>query len=107
MTTVMVPLDGSPAAEASLPWAAYLAKRTNGTIHLVGIHAPPAVILDGETLIGSVVPDDSIRERETTYFANTRARLEAAGVKVTAELLDGSVIQALADYAKRLKPNWI
>lgn len=107
MTTVMVPLDGSPAAEAALPWATLLAKRSNGTIHLVGVHAPPAVVLDGETLIGSVVPDDSIRERETAYFANTQARLQAAGVKVTADLLDGSVIAALTEYAQRLKPNWI
>jgi nucleotide-binding universal stress UspA family protein len=103
----MVPLDGSPAAEAALPWATFLAKRGNGTVHLVGVHAPPAVVLDGETLIGSVVPDDSIRERETAYFSSTQSQLQAAGVKVTADLLDGSVIAALLDYAKRLKPTWI
>jgi nucleotide-binding universal stress UspA family protein len=107
MTAVMVPLDGSPAAEAVLPWATYLAQHTSGTIHLVGVHAPPAVILDGETLIGSVVPDDSIRERETSYFANTRSRLQSGGIKVATDLLDGSVIQALAEYAQRLEPDWI
>jgi nucleotide-binding universal stress UspA family protein len=107
MTTVMVPLDGSPAAEAALPWATFLAKQSDGTVHLVGVHAPPAVVLDGETLIGSVVPDDSIRERETAYFTNTQSQLEAAGVRATADLLDGSVITALLEYARRLKPDWI
>ena len=69
---VMVPLDGSPAAEAALPLAIHLAKRANSAVRLVGAHAPPAVLLDGETLIGSVIPDDSIRERETEYFANVQ-----------------------------------
>jgi nucleotide-binding universal stress UspA family protein len=104
---IMAPLDGSPAAEAALPWAVHLARRTNGAVRLVGVHAPPAVLLDGETLIGSVVPDASIRQRETEYFAETQARLRAMGVEVSADLLDGSVITSLADYARQLKPTWI
>src|SRR5580765_7783258 len=66
--TVMVPLDGSPAAEAALPWAIQLAKRCGGDVRLVGVHAPPAVVLDGETL-GTVIPDEPIRQKETDYFA--------------------------------------
>jgi nucleotide-binding universal stress UspA family protein len=104
---IMAPLDGSPAAEAALPWAVHLAKRTKGDIRLVGVHAPPAVLLDGETLIGSVVPDASIRQRETDYFSEVQTRLKATGVSVEADLLDGSVITSLADYARTLKPAWI
>lgn len=105
--TVLVPLDGSPAAEAAIPWATYLAKQANGELRLVGVHAPPAVILDGETLIGSVVPDDSIRERENSYFANIQTQLGSSGVRVVAELVDGSVVTSLVEYAARLKPAWI
>jgi len=104
---VMVPLDGAPAAEAALPLAIDLAKRRKGAVRLVGVHAPPAVLLDGETLIGSVIPDDSIRERETAYFADVQARVSATGVNVAADLLDGSVIASLAEYARDLKPEWI
>jgi nucleotide-binding universal stress UspA family protein len=106
-STIMVPLDGSPAAEAALPWAVHLAKQTRGTIRLVGVHAPPAVLLDGETLIGDVVPDESIRQRETEYFAGVQARIKATGVAVAADLLDGGVITSLAEYARTLKPAWI
>src|SRR5688572_33057302 len=88
-TTVIAPLDGSPAAEAALPWAVHLARRTNGELRLVGVHAPPAVLLDGETLVGSVVPDESVRRKEAEYFADVQARLKPTGVPVSAELLDG------------------
>jgi nucleotide-binding universal stress UspA family protein len=104
---IMAPLDGSPAAEAALPWAVHLARRSNGAVRLVGVHAPPAVVLDGETLIGSVVPDASIRQRETDYFAQVQDRLKPTGVSVAADLLDGSVITSLAEYARELKPAWI
>ena len=40
MPVVMVPLDGSPPAEAALPWAIDLAKRIGGDVRLVGVHAP-------------------------------------------------------------------
>src|SRR5262245_37657921 len=104
---VMVPLDGSPSAEAALPWAVHLAKRLNGSLRLVGVHAPPAVLLDGETLVGSVVPDESVRRQETDYFANVQCLLKPTGVSVAADLLDGGVVSSLADYARNLKPAWI
>lgn len=103
---VMVPLDGSPAAEAALPWAVRLARESSAGLRLVGVHAPPAVVLDGETL-GTVIPDDSVREKETEYLADVQARLKPTGVPVTAELLDGSVVPALAGYAAEVRPAWI
>jgi len=105
--TVMAPLDGSPAAEAALPWAVHLASRISGSLRLVGVHAPPAVMLDGETLVGSVVPDESVRRKEAGYFADVQGRLRSAGIPVTAELLDGSVVSSLAEHAQRLKPAWV
>lgn len=106
MPVVMVPLDGSPAAEAALPWATHLARRVGGEVRLVGVHAPPAVVLDGETL-GTVIPDEPVRQREVDYFAGVQGRLQAAGVPVTADLLDGGVITSLAEYAAHLRPAWI
>jgi nucleotide-binding universal stress UspA family protein len=104
---VMVPLDGSPAGEVALPWAVELAKRTQGTVRLVGVHAPPAVLLDGETLVGSVIPDEPIREREKQYFEAVQERLRESGTAVAADLLDGGVITSLAEYARELMPAWV
>jgi nucleotide-binding universal stress UspA family protein len=106
MPVVMVPLDGSSAAEAALPWATHLAKRTGGEVRLVGVHAPPAVLLDGETL-GTVIPDEPVRQREVDYFAGVQGRVKATGVPVSADLLDGGVVTSLAEYAASLRPTWI
>ncbi|HJZ89787.1 MAG TPA: universal stress protein [Gemmataceae bacterium] len=105
--TVMAPLDGSPAAEAALPWAVLLARAVRGAVRLVGVHAPPAVFLDGETLVGSAVPDDAVRQKEAEYFATMLVRLKGTGVPVAAELLDGGVVSSLAEYARNLHPVWI
>lgn len=106
MPVVMVPLDGSPAAEVALPWAIHLVQQTRGDVRLVGVHAPPAVLLDGETL-GTVIPDDSVRQKEVDYFAEVQGRVKAAGVSVAADLLDGGVVTSLAEYAAALRPTWI
>src|SRR6476619_7017198 len=106
-TIVMVPLDGSPAAEAALPWAIHLAWKTKGEVRLVGVHAPPATILDGETLVGSVIPDDSVRQTKTEYCRLVQEHLKNSGVPVSAELLDGSVVSSLADHAANVRPAWV
>ena len=106
MSAIMVPLDGSPSAETALPWAIHLATRTGGEVRLVGVHAPPAVLLDGETL-GSVLPDEPVRQKEIEYFAAVQSRLQATGIKVAADLLDGGVVTSLAAYAMNLRPTWI
>ncbi|HEX3151088.1 MAG TPA: universal stress protein [Gemmataceae bacterium] len=105
-TTIMVPLDGSPAAECAIPWALALAKRMNGAVRLVGVHAPPAVMFDGESMVGNIIPDISIRQKEVDYFAAVQARVHEPDVPVIADLLDGSVISSLADYAGKLGPRW-
>ena len=85
--SILVPLDSSPSAESALPWAVHLARLSKAELRLVEVHAPPVVMLDGESLQSAVVPDDVIRETETAYLAQVQSRLKNAGVAVTAELL--------------------
>jgi nucleotide-binding universal stress UspA family protein len=104
---VMAPLDGSPDAEAALPWAVFLAQRAQGELKLVGVHAPPAVLMDGQTVVGSVVPDEAVRNKEEAYFSEVQTRLRLAGIPVSADLLDGGVVPSLAGYAETLNPTWV
>ena len=104
---VMVPLDGSPDAEAALPWALLLARKSRGSVKFVSVHAPPAVFLDGQTVVGSIVPDDEIREIEANYLTNVISRFDAQKIPATNDIIDGSVVTSLAEYAKRVQPQWI
>lgn len=104
---ILVPLDGSAAAEATLPWAVHLARRTGADLYLAEVHAPPATMVDGETLASSVVPDEATREQELDYLASVQRRLQPSGLTVRSELLEGSVVASLAAYAQRIQPRWV
>ena len=103
-TVVMVPLDGSGrrgAPVGCLPGEAIGRRRA-----VDRCPRAPAVLLDGETL-GTVIPDESVRQKETAYFTGVQTRLKKAEVPVAADLLDGSVVRSLAEYAANLQPAWI
>lgn len=106
--TIMVPLDGSPDAEHALPWAIRLATQAGAAIRLVGVHAPPAIFLDGQTLVGSLIPDDAVRDREYQYLRGIEARVrKVTAMAVSFELIDGGVVPALAQRAQDLGPAWV
>lgn len=107
LPSVLVPLDGSPEAEQALPWATSLASRTGGAIRLVGVHAPPAVYLDGQTLVGSVTPDEEVRAQEQAYLDEVEQRVRHAhGVSISSDLIDGSVLDALVEQTRIVQPAW-
>ncbi len=72
---ILVPLDGSAAAEHALPAAVAAAKRSNGTLHLCRVCPPPGQTLDGER----VSFERSLRERmrALTYLETVRERVGA------------------------------
>lgn len=95
---ILVPVDGSDFAEEVLPLAVGIAKRADATIHLVQVHVTRGLPYYG-VLAGRDTGDDvKRREDEEAALRKAAERLEAEGVSVRAELLDGPVIDALADY---------
>ena len=97
---LIVPLDGSPDAEYALPWALRLAEVSGAAISLVTVHSEPAVYLDGQTMVGSLVPDDAIRTREMEYLENLGNRIATPQLQIKAEVLSGGVVPALLDAAE-------
>jgi nucleotide-binding universal stress UspA family protein len=99
--SILVPLDGSDFAEHALPMAATLARQAGATLHLAHAHA--AVL--PEMSMGIVIPNASDlhqRQDEQSYLADVARRLtQKAPLKVETALLDGDVVVALKDYARR------
>ncbi len=97
---ILVPLDGSAAAEHALAAAVAVAKRSRGTLHLCRVCPPPAETLDGERL--SLGRSLRKRMRALTYLHSVRGRLEKFGVPVGACLRSGPPAESILREAHLL-----
>lgn len=94
--TILVPLDGSELAEQALPLAERLATATGAELELVRVHVPPtAWDIYTDAMTGRPDAQDSV-PAETAYLEEQAARLRAAGLRVTATMLQGEVAPAIA-----------
>jgi nucleotide-binding universal stress UspA family protein len=97
LQSIMVPLDGSPFAEAALPLAGMVAHRAGARVRLALVH-PPATPPGAE----AATVDVSVQERERTYLAATASRLDPSGqIGPDLVLLEGQPGEALAAELER------
>jgi nucleotide-binding universal stress UspA family protein len=97
--SVLVPLDGSSLSEHALPLAAAVARRAGARLVLARVHEllPPAY---GVGVRFAEKVDGALKEKERAELDAVRRRLplDLTG-QVTAELLEGDVVPALAARA--------
>ncbi len=101
--TLLVPLDGSPFSAKALPVAAAIARRTGAVLHVVTVLDPSAYVpfVPGEVLV-PVMDTEALAARRAADEAAIQAeaaRLAAEGVSATGRLLEGTVVEALAEHA--------
>lgn len=102
--TILVPLDGSAAAEQALPTAARLARAAGAALHLAHVHVPATP--DPIMIEGMPVVDEELRslaaEHERVYLERAAARLAGDGLQPLVKRLEreGSVVQTLTGYAR-------
>lgn len=97
--SILVPLDGSEAAEHALPMAVNLARRFGASLKIVHVHVP-VVGNYGEAGWYDGIVDTELREQMQTYLDDVVHRIsEVADVSVRAELLNGLVAAAINRYA--------
>ncbi|MEK7214987.1 MAG: universal stress protein [Chloroflexota bacterium] len=96
---VLVPLDGSPLAEAALPYAQDIARSLQGEITLVNVVAmPPA----GVSAAHDAFMDQQRAEAESgarRYLDAKAAELRGQGLQVREAVLSGPVADTLQQYA--------
>jgi nucleotide-binding universal stress UspA family protein len=103
LTTVLVPLDGSPFSELALERAAAIARRSGAHLDLIRVMpvAYRATHSQGISPSDSVL-DTDLRRAAMEQLDQTAARLRAAGLSVSHALLEGEVVpQILARVAER------
>jgi nucleotide-binding universal stress UspA family protein len=98
---VLVPLDGSPSAEAILPHALLFAQQRQGILTLLQIITQP----DLQGVSDWVVSDDwavsaGIWARD--YLATIVRRLQSSGIKIQTRLLEANLVEeAIVSYTKQ------
>jgi nucleotide-binding universal stress UspA family protein len=107
--TILVPLDGSPFAEAALPSALRLVRRAPGELHLVRAHQPAAALVGmGELPVPTTALDPELKQREASYLDETVIRLrEGNQSPVEARLVDGLAGPAVCEEAARVKADLV
>lgn len=100
---LVLPVDGSPLAEESLPFAITLAQRLGAPILLVrsvnvAEMMPPAVGM-GEAIPFEVYDDAEreMRQEAEQYLQNLAAKLRAEGLNVSAQVLFGPPASAISE----------
>lgn len=101
LTTILVPLDGSPFSERALERAAAIARRTGARLDVVRVVPPSARATVSQGLTRTDVQlDADIRRATAEALEQVVQRLTAAGLKVSSALLEGDVVpQILARVA--------
>jgi nucleotide-binding universal stress UspA family protein len=85
-STVLVPLDGSPAAATALPAAGVLASALSAQVSLLRLVRRPVALLDGHA--------SEIREA-ATYLDGLARKLTASNLRVKTHVRSGEVAEAI------------
>src|SRR5262245_38303876 len=99
---ILVPLDGSELGEQALNVARTLAQRTQGRVHAVSVHDPSAYVprSHGEATHGFTAASDAQHRASDATFVEQRAQTSRQlGVDAIGVVLEGTVVEALAEYA--------
>ena len=97
--SILVPLDGSAAAEHALPTALSLARRFEAALKIVHVHAPVWGAY-GEGGLYDAIVDRELREEMQAYLDGVIQRLsEVTNVSLSSVLLDGLVTGAINRHA--------
>ncbi len=101
---IMVPLDGSVAAERALLTAFELARRSGAVLDLVGVISPwtipPPRDSDADAVVKGWFAEEE--ERVRGYLARARKKVEGSDVEVRIHARRGPVLETLLEWSEEL-----
>src|SRR4051794_5023384 len=103
LSSILVPLDGSPFGEHALPVALGLARRCRAKVHLVHVHTLLEATYAELTLFDGRRLDEEIRQTEKAYLEKLRRDIESkTGVTVGILNVEGDMIPATHAAAEKV-----
>jgi nucleotide-binding universal stress UspA family protein len=105
ITTLVVPLDGSPFGQGAIPYALEIAGRAKAKLHLVHVHVPPSFSRYPDLYLDK---DRQIKTEEQLYLLSKSDQIERSeGFKPVVALVDGRAVDALTDYIAKVKGSLV
>jgi nucleotide-binding universal stress UspA family protein len=105
---ILVPLDGSPLAEAALSHAQQIAQCHDGEIVLLRVVVSPYTIIAPDLVLAGQGVDQEILQQEAEQYLQAQARqLAAKGIAVHMVACLGPVAEAILDHARSLDADVI
>lgn len=95
--SILVPLDGSEFSEQALPMAQALASKLGARVHLVHVILP-ARDSDLKSPQEDMEWKQRVREGAEEYLRDRAAELAEEGLEVRTDILEGTVVDSLAEY---------
>jgi nucleotide-binding universal stress UspA family protein len=103
---ILVPLDGSPLAEAALTHAEGLARKLGSRLLLVRVDSLPATLIGEVAPMGGPMPPELIEdaieaetEESKEYLGKTAQRLKDDGLPVEWEVVEGDPAHSIIETA--------
>ena len=101
---ILVPLDGSQLAERALVPAYALSQSSHGEVLLLRVATPEKIFVPEDHMAGSygiLWPEQSIElcRKEAREYLETIRSFAPAGLKLSAEVMDGGVPESIIDLA--------
>jgi len=98
---ILIPLDGTEAAEKAIPNVLELASYNNAEVHLLYVASNPAIGYAWDYPVIATTNFIEMEENARRYIEKIRDKIAQKGVKVSAEVCDGAVAPAIIDVAEK------
>jgi len=100
---ILVPLDGSPAGEAALPYVQAIAKALDAELVLYDALEPVTTLAAYGAGASVAIPQsyfESVKDSASVYLESVRKRLSQQGIVATTEVQDGRPADLILEYAQ-------
>lgn len=107
--TILVPLDGSPRAEAILPHVISLATHYNAKVVLLQVVEPVVAIVTPYDMVPYVDKETAERviQEAKSYLMAKEGELRSQGIEAKAMVESGPVVSTILDVATRERADLI
>ncbi|MCI0548059.1 MAG: universal stress protein [Candidatus Rokubacteria bacterium] len=105
---ILVPLDGTVAAEGGLVWARREARRAGSSVHVLMVRPPTELlVVDGPSLVDRGEVEMRARARATAYLSALVLWLRASAISATFELRLGDLVDTILQVSREVGADLI